>query len=118
MSVYLVNGQEDIALIVGAVGDEMLTIALKAGTTHVILKNLDPAQGVMYALEWPAPVPPATQRPTFPQDWSKLDPKKQVIFPVGAVTSIHLRKLKYIRGTNATHDVSVRVQVGETAQAV
>jgi hypothetical protein len=119
MSVHLVSGQDDIALIVGAVGDKTLTVTLKASATHVLLKNLDHQQGLMYSLgPYPPPVPPATLRPDFPADWSKLDPRKEVEFPTGSFTALFLRKLKFIRGTNATHDVSVRVQVGETAQAV
>jgi hypothetical protein len=112
---YLVQGQEDISLEVGDTGDKTLTIDLDASTTQVFLKNMDPKQGVMYAVAYPAPAPPNPQRPVFPADWSKLHPEKEVKFPVGSVLKIHLRKLKFIRGDYATNDVPVKVQVGESA---
>jgi len=118
MAVYVIPGQSDISLVVGGVGDKTTTVVLKAGTTHVRLKNLDSVQGVMYAFEYPPPVPPNPQRPVFPADWSKLDPKREVEFPAATFTSIHFRKLKFIRGMSAESDVPIEVQLGETVQAV
>jgi hypothetical protein len=121
MATYLVNGQDDITITpVGDPGDETLTVTLDPAATHVLLKNLDRQQGVMYTLGPYPVVPPAPppQKPVFPDDWSKLDPRKEVEFPIGSFTVLHLRKLKFIRGTNATHDVAVKVQIGQTAEAV
>ena len=120
MAMYVVPGQDDITITpVDDTGDKTITVTLKAGTTHVLLKNLDYRQGVMYSPgPYPLVIPPIPQRPVFPDDWSKLDPRKEVEFPIGSYTEIYLRKLKYIRGVHATNDVPIEVQVGETAQAV
>lgn len=106
MSVEIVPGQDDISLAVGAGGDKTVTVTL-AGT-HVKVLNEDSQQGVMYSLD-PAP--------TFPDDWEKLDPEEEVVVPTGGSTTLQLRKKTFIRGFNATNDVPIRVQVGETNQA-
>lgn len=107
MSVHIIPGQDDITLAVGAGGDKTVTVAVTG--THVKVLNEDPQQGVLYSLD-PAPA--------FPADWDKIDPGEELMVPTGGSTSLFLRKKTFIRGIYATNDVPIRVQVGETDQAV
>ena len=107
MSVHIIPGQDDVSLEVGAGGDKTVTVTVSG--THVKVLNEDPQQGVMYTL---------VAVPTFPGDWEKLDPGEEVMDPTGGSTTLHLRKKSFIRGVYATNDVPVRVQVGETDQAI
>jgi hypothetical protein len=107
MSVHIIPGQDDLSLALGAGGDKTVTVPVTG--THVKILNEDPQQGVLYTLN-PAP--------TFPADWDKIDPEEELMVPTGGSTDLYLRKKTFIRGFNATHDVPVRVQVGETNQAI
>jgi len=107
MSVHIIPGQPDITLAVGAGGDKTVTVPVTG--THVKILNEDPQQGVLYSL---------AAVPVFPGDWGKVDPTEELMVPTGGSTDLFLRKKTFIRGVNATHDVPIRIQVGETNQAI
>jgi hypothetical protein len=106
MSVYNVPGQDDLSLAIGAGGDKTVTVDV-TGATHVRIWNEDPQQHVLYTFDG---------TPTFPDDWSRLDPRENVVVPTGGSTALYLRKKTFIRGEFATNDVPISVQVGESTE--
>lgn len=103
---YIVPGQDDLSLAIGAGGDKTVTVTLLVTSTHVRIKNEDQTQHVLYTFD-------AT--PTFPADWKRVDPREEVMVPTGGSTALYLRKKTYVRGIHALNDVPITVQVGESA---
>lgn len=113
---YQIPGQDDMSLDVGDTDDETVIIPIVSGN-HLTIRN-DSNQPIIYAMiDLPVIGPPT--HPLYPAEWSRLDPKEETKFPVGAWTNLYIRKKVYYRAigygqtANDLEDVRAQVEVNE-----